>query len=62
MIKVKSIYLINPDYSVFNPDKDGVIQLETVAKLWNKTTEEALEELKNHPVFEVIEETKPTKK
>jgi hypothetical protein len=61
IIKIKSIYLINPDYSAYNPDKDGVIQLETVAKLWNKTTEEALEELKNHPVFEVIEETKSKK-
>lgn len=61
ILKIKSIYLVNPDYSVFNPDKDGVIQLETVAKLWNKTTEEVLEELKNHPVFEVIEETKSKK-
>jgi len=60
-IKIKSIYLINTDYFIFQPDKDGIIKLEKVAELWNKTNEEALEELKNHHVFEVIEEIKSKK-
>jgi hypothetical protein len=60
-IKIKSIYLVNPDYSVFQPDKDGIIKLEKVAELWNLSTADALDELKNHPVFEVIEEIKSKK-
>lgn len=59
-IKIKPIYLINPDYSIFNPDKDGTIKLEKVAELWNLSTADALDELKIHPVFEVIED-KPKK-